>query len=224
MSQQINLYNPIFLKQEKYFSAKAISQALGLVVIGLFAFYAFALLQTRNAESLLVETRSQVNAQRGRLVSLTPRFAPEARSKVLEAELARTETEAKTRRGTLEALSTGELGNTTGFSEFLAALARQAVSGVWLTGIAIGESGKDLRIDGRALSADLVPAYLKALNGEPMMRGREVTEMKVAAKEAARDGAKAAMPATGPSRYVEFGLVAAVRGATPAPGAKGPPR
>ena len=32
MTQQINLYNPQFLKQEKHFSARTIVQALGLIV------------------------------------------------------------------------------------------------------------------------------------------------------------------------------------------------
>ncbi len=210
MSQQINLYNPIFLKQEKYFSTKAIGQAFALVVAGLAAFYAFALVQTRSAESLLAQTRAQVAEQRGRFVAVAPKFTPASRSKVLEAELVRMEKEVKTRRDTLNALSTGELGNTTGFSEFLAALARQTVQGVWLTGIVIGESGKDLRIDGRAVRPELVPAYLKALNEEPVMRGREVTEMKVAAKDAPKPDAKSARP-VGPERYVEFGLTAGAR-------------
>jgi Tfp pilus assembly protein PilN len=207
MSQQINLYNPIFLKQEKHFSAKAIVQALGLVVIGVAGFYAFALMQTRSAEALLGQTREQVAKQRERFVALTPKFTPAARSKVLEAELLRVESEVKARRGTLDALSTGELGNTKGFSEYLAALARQSVPGVWLTGIVIGESGRDLRIEGRALRPELVPAYLKSLNEEPVMRGREVTEMKVAAKEAPQVAAKTPAP-SGPARYVEFGLAA----------------
>ncbi|HWA36925.1 MAG TPA: PilN domain-containing protein [Burkholderiales bacterium] len=215
MSQQINLYNPIFLKQEKYFSTKAIGQALGLVVTGLVAFYAFALLQTRSAEALLAQTREQVAKQRERFLAIAPKFTPATRSKVLEAELGRVETEVRTRRTTLEALSTGELGNTQGFSEYLAALARQSVPGVWLTGIVIGESGKDLRIEGRALRPELVPAYLKALNEEPVMRGREVKEMKVAAKESPPAAAKAPAPA-GPARYVEFGLAAGVAGGPPA--------
>lgn len=210
MSQQINLYNPIFLKQEKYFSTKAIGQAFALVVAGLAAFYAFALVQTRSAEGLLAQTRAQVTQQRDRFVAVAPKFTPAARSKVLEAELVRVEKEVKTRRDTLNALSTGELGNTTGFSEFLAALARQTVQGVWLTGIVIGESGKDLRIDGRALRPELVPAYLKALNEEPVMRGREVTEMKVTAMDAPKSDAKSARP-VGPERYVEFGLTAGAR-------------
>ena len=43
MSQQINLFNPIFMKQRKYFSLLAMLQALGLIVAGALLFYGYAI-------------------------------------------------------------------------------------------------------------------------------------------------------------------------------------
>jgi hypothetical protein len=223
MSQQINLYNPLFLKQEKHFSARTIVQALGLILGGLIAVYAYALIQTRAAESLARDTSAQVSAQREQFTRLGVKFSPENRNKALESEVARLDAEVKARQALLAVLSTGELGNTAGFSEFLAALGRQAVAGVWLTGLKIGESGNDLQVDGRALRPDLVPAYLKALNNEPMMRGRSVTEMKLAAKSVpAPAGPGAAGKSSGPQRFVEFTLAAPLR--APEAAAKGATR
>src|SRR5207249_7403189 len=105
----------------------------------------------------------------------------QTRSKTLEAEVARLESEIKARQTSLQAISTGELGNTAGFSEFFAALGRQAVPGVWLTTVTLAESGGQLTVQGRALRADLMPAFLHALNKEPVMRGRKVTELKLSA-------------------------------------------
>ena len=222
MSQQINLYNPQFLKQEKHFSARTIGQALGLIVLGLGAVYVYALVQTRAAESVAGDTASQVSAQREQFTSLTARFSPEGRNRALEAEVARLDAELKARQALLALLGTGELGNTTGFSEFLAALGRQAMPGVWLTGLSIGESGNDLQVQGRALRPDLVPAYLKALNNEPMMRGRSITEMKLAAKSApASKAADDSGKSSGPARYVEFSLAAPLRIPDAAAGTKG---
>ncbi len=42
MSQQINLFNPLFLKRRKHFSAVTMAQALGVLIVGLAAFYGFA--------------------------------------------------------------------------------------------------------------------------------------------------------------------------------------
>jgi hypothetical protein len=222
MSQQINLYNPIFLKREKHFSARTIVQSLAAIGVGLATFYAYASLQTRAAERVAADYRIQVASQRDQLVTLGPKFSAEGRSKALEGEVARLEGEIRARRSILAALSTGELGNTAGFSEFLGAFGRQSIPGVWLTGLNIGDSGNELQVQGRALRPELVPTYLKALNGEPMMRGRRVTEMKLAAKTAApvpvQEGSAKA-PA-GPRHFVEFNVTAPLRVPDVAKGAK----
>ena len=221
MSQQINLYNPLLRKQEKHFSARSIAVGLVLLLVGVCGFYALAMVQARKAESLARESRAQVTMQREQLVKLTKQLAPQSRSQALEADVARLEAEVKARQVVLAALSTGELGNTGGFSEFFAAFARRALPGVWLTGLVIGESGNELQVIGRASRPDLVPTYLKALNGEPIMRGRRVTEMKLAAKSlpAPAPGAK---PQSGPERFIEFTLTAPRRlaDAPPEKGAK----
>jgi hypothetical protein len=113
-------------------------------------------------------------------------------------------------------LNTGELGNTTGFSDFFAAFGRQAMTGVWLTGFRIGEAGNELVVTGRALQADLVPKYLGRLNGESIMRGRRVVEMKLVAKDVrGKSGAPDAAGAQ-PDRYVEFTFVAPLQAHQPA--------
>ena len=223
MSQQINLYNPLFLKQERYFSARAMLQALGMIALGLSAFYAYALVQTLEAEGLTRDNQAQLAAQREQFVKLGGSLPPQGRSKQLESEIARLEAEVKSRQSVVAALHTGELGNTAGFSGYFAAFGRKAMPGVWLTGFSLGESGNDLQVRGRVLHPDLVPAYLRVLNDEPVMRGRQVTELKLSAKEPVAVGQSAAAPARSavPERFVEFSFTAPLRVAEPAkPGAK----
>jgi Tfp pilus assembly protein PilN len=199
MSQQINLYNPLFEKKEKPFSARTMSQALALIAVGVTTMHVYAAYQARSAERVAVQLRQQVIVQREQVAKLVTAGAP-TRSKALEGEIARLEAEVKTRQATLQALNTGELGNTAGFSEFLAALGRQAMPGIWLTSITIGNSGNELSVHGRALRADLMPTFLRALNNEPMMRGRRVTELKLSAKSPAPADKTAAVG------YIEFSL------------------
>ena len=200
MSQQINLYNPLFLKKEKHFSARTMAQALVVVAASITVVAVFGSLQTRSAERLAGQYRTQLAGTRAQLVKLGGADTP-ARSKALEAEIARLEGEIKARQATLQALTGGEFGNTAGFSEFLAALGRQALSGTWLTRIRVEDAGNSLFVEGRALRADLVPAYLRGLSREPMMQGRRVTEMKLAASPAKSPGAL-------PASFVEFSLAA----------------
>lgn len=220
MSQQINLYNPLFLKKEKLFSTRAMAQALGLVALGLVGIYAYSAVQTRDAERIAKEYASQVAAQREQMVALSARSSVNARSKTLEAEVARLESAVKSRQGLLETLTTGQLGNSEGISRYFAAFGRQATPGVWLTGFTIGEGGNEMRVSGRVLHPDLVPVYLRALNREEVMRGRQVTELNLTAKESAASKAPSA-PASAagsqpalrqdPVRFVDFSIVAPLR-------------
>jgi len=201
VSQQINLFNPIFLKPEKYLSARTMLQALGLLIVGLGSFYAFAMYETNALEDLVGAQRTELARERARLT----RASAAASSDLLAAEAKRLEAEVKARRGLLETLSTGSLGNSEGIARYFAALGRAAVPGVWLTGFTLGAGASELKIHGRVLRAELVPVYLKALNAQPAMRGRQVLELKLSAQEAAPARAGAA-PAPGPQRYLAFTL------------------
>jgi Tfp pilus assembly protein PilN len=181
MSQQVNLYNPAFERKKKPFSLRAMSVSLALIVAGLLAVYGYATMQTRSAERTAAQLGEQLKGQRDQLTKLT-RLPVRMPSKALEAEITKLEAEVKARQTSLQALGTGEFGNTAGFSEFLAALGRQAVPGIWLTSVTIGASGNELLVQGRALRAELMPAFLRALGKEPVMRGRRVTELKLIAK------------------------------------------
>ncbi|MEO8142865.1 MAG: fimbrial assembly protein [Betaproteobacteria bacterium] len=223
MAQQINLYNPIFLQKRKHFSAVTMLQALGLLLGGIVAFYGYALNESRTLARLSDDTRKQLQAQSEQVGRLTREFSPQGRSKLLEEEVARAAARLKQRQELLEVLRTGGLGNTEGFSRYLAALARQPMNGVWLTGLTIGGDEAQLLLSGKVLYSDLVPAYIRALNREEVMRGRRVAELRLTAREekevpaTAAPGANPASPArpAAPLRYVEFNI-AAVRGNAPA--------
>ena len=217
MAQQINLFNPAFRRQRKHFSAITLLQALGLLLGGIVAFYGYTIHQTRALAQVAAETGKQLKAQAAQVATLTQEFSPQGRSRLLEEELARAGARLKQREEMLATLRTGGLGNTVGFARYLAAFARRPMGGVWLTGFTIGGDESELLLNGRVLYAELVPAYIRALNREDVMRGRRVTELRMTAREerdtagttapGANPGATPAAPAA-PLRYVEFNLIA----------------
>jgi Tfp pilus assembly protein PilN len=222
VSQQINLYNPLFQKKEKPFSVRTMGQALGLIALGVAGLYAYAVAHTHSVERLANQLNQQLTSQRDQVAQLA-KVPVRVPSKTLEAEAARLEIEVRSRQTTLQALNTGELGNTAGFSDFFAALGRRAVPGVWLTSVKIADSGNELVVQGRALRAELMPAFLRALNNEPVMRGRKVTEMKLTAK-AAPKAVEGKPAADEPASFIEFSLTAPLQVAeAPAPAAAGNP-
>lgn len=230
MAQQINLYNPIFLQKKKHFSAATMLQALGLLLAGILAFYGYAVYESRTLTKVAADTRQQLQSQSEQIGRLTKEFSPQGRSRLLDEEVARATARLKQREELLAVLRTGGLGNADGFSRYLAALARQTVPGVWLTSFSIAGDEAELRLGGRVLHSDLVPAYIRALNREDVMRGRRIAEMRLTAREERETPATAApgtsstaaaavapataKPPAASMRYVEFSI-AAIRGSAP---------
>jgi hypothetical protein len=211
VSQQINLFNPIFLRQKRHFSALAMVQALVLVLLGALAMYAYQARQNRVLAEVLAQTEKDLSTRREQLARFGKEFSALGASKVLVEELAAAEARLAGRRALLADLKTGVGGDTQGYSRYLAALARQSMPGVWLTGIEIGGRANALLIRGRALESALVPAYIRALSGEEPIAGRPVAELQVAARRTERSEEPKDAPKS-PERFLEFSLSIPLKG------------
>lgn len=203
MSQQINLFNPVFLKQKKYFSVLAMLQALVMIALGSGAFYGYAAHQVKLLARQSEETSKRYTAEQLRLTRYTAEFSPQQSSQMLEEELKNAEAKAATQRELIETLKSGVIGNTTGYSEYMRAFARQAVPGLWLTGFNITGDAAQMSINGAVLSPELVPAYIQRLSSEKVMRGKIFASLQM--QQPKVESSKTA-------RYVEFALHSAEAG------------
>ena len=179
MSQQINLFNPIFLKQKKYFSAYTMAQALGLILIGVLFLSGYVGYQSYKSQKQGVETSSQLAMVQSQLVQVNAEFGPRQKNKELETELLKTDEEVKSLQQVSDILKKGEFGNTKGYSEYLRAFSRQVISGLWLTGFSIYGAGNEIGVQGRVLQPALVPAYIARLKHEPVMQGKSFSTLEM---------------------------------------------
>ncbi len=187
MSQQINLFNPLFLEKKKYFSAVAMTQALGLIVLGLAVFYGFAFWQDRNLARQTGESGRAYELQKQQFAKVGADLSPERREAQLDQDLKSIEAGIALRQSLLRELGTGGFAGPTGYSEYLRAFARQTVQGLWLTSIQVGEGGAQLVMSGRALQADLVPVLIGRLRQESMFRGRPLEALAITRSTAGKD-------------------------------------
>lgn len=214
MSQQINLFNPLFLKQKKYFSAVTMAQALGIIALAVIAFYAYLVIQVGVQQRRSADVQAQFKQAQEQLTQLGGQGA-RARSKQLDEEIQRLEGQMKVQQQMLGALQGGDLGNAQGFSKFLTALAKRPLPGLWLTYISVGGADLDLVLQGRVQKPELVPTYVRLLNNEEVFRGRKFHELKMAVREESAKAAESSSPraaaetrpAQEKARYVEFVLV-----------------
>ena len=199
MSQQINLFNPVFLKQKKYFSVRAMLQALALIALGSGMFFGYAKYQVSLLAQQSAETSKRYAAEQLRFASFSREFSPQKSGQALQDELKKFESEAAAQKEILDTLKTGVIGNTDGYSEYMRAFARQTLSGLWLTGFTIDADGSEMSLDGAALTPKLVPTYIQRLSKEKVMKGKNFSSLLMQQPKA--------LPAqSAPKSYVEFSM------------------
>jgi hypothetical protein len=204
MSQQINLFNPVFMQQRKIFSLLTMLQALGLILAGSLLFYGYAIYQVEQLQKQSAQSTRLYNTEQTRLARLTAEFSPQQVNQQLQDELAATEKKLAEQTELVEALKSGTLGNALGYSDYMRAFARQVVQGLWLTGFRISGDATQVSLSGGVLSPELLPAYIQRLSKEAVMRGKTFStlQMKQPVSATGADG-KTAPVAAG---YVEFVL------------------
>ncbi len=206
MSQQINLFNPVFMKQRKYFSLLTMLQALGMIIVGSLFFYGYAVYQVGQLGRQVQESAARYKAEQARFARFSAEFSPQQAGQLLQDEVQRLEKQVSEQSDLIETLKSGAIGNTTGYSEYMRAFARQAVPGLWLTGFVVVGDATEIRLNGRALSPELLPVYIQRLGKESIMRGKTFAALQMQ-RPKAEGAASEAYPAA--SRYVEFTLTSA---------------
>ncbi len=199
MSQQINLFNPIFLKQKSYFSIATMLQSLGLIVLGTLLLYGYALYQVNQLEQQSADTARRYADDQNRLSRYATEYSPQQANQALQEELKSAEAALAAQQYVISTLKGSALGNTRGYSEYMRAFARQVVPGLWLTGFAITGDGAQMTLSGGVLRPGLLPKYIGRLNRENVMHGKTFASLQMQQPAPESTGQK-------PSHYVEFVL------------------
>lgn len=213
MSQQINLYNPALRRQREWLSlANVALAAAGFAVLLAVAGGALRFQAGQRAQAALAldAELAQARLRLAQVAGAGGLAAAEAQLKTLEETLA-------ARREVLAALQSGgglSPDATTGFADYLRGLARQTVSGLWLTGFSVAQGGEGMEIRGRMLVAERLPDYIRRLNAEKVFAGRQFVSLQVE-RPVERD----ARPAVGLTPHNAF-VLTAVRAEAPKGGAR----
>jgi len=116
VSRQINLFNPQFLRQKKYFSAVTMTQALGLLVLGMAVFYGFALWQDRGLQRQTAESARAYEQQKQLFAKVAAELSPQKREAQLDLDLKSTEAGIAERQALLREMQAGLTGESAGYS------------------------------------------------------------------------------------------------------------
>jgi Tfp pilus assembly protein PilN len=215
VSQQINLFNPVFLKQKKRFNFVNMLQAVGILCALQLVLLAYGHYVLAKVEKDAADGKAALEQKQEELNRTLEQYKPRKSNPVLQAEIAQVEADIAALRRVETVLNQGSLGNTAGYSEYFRAFARQNVSGMWLTGVNIIGAGVDISVEGRAMQAALIPGYILRLTGEQVMNGKTFADLRIerplqapapAVLSDAAPTAPAAPAAPAAAQFVEFRL------------------
>jgi hypothetical protein len=179
MRQQINLYQPIFRQERRLFSAKMVGIALGAVALTLISIWLYGNSKVAGLESEVARMRTQFDEQQRIANAAGQLRSSRANPTQLQAHIAELSKELADRSHALQLLRSGAAGQTTGFSARLTALARQHVDGLWIDRLVFAGTSGSMSMEGRTLSAPLVPQYLKRLASESALQGTRFEEFHI---------------------------------------------
>lgn len=194
MSQQINLYQPIFRNTRKVFSARTGLAIHALLALALAAIQGYGSWQVAALDARVTQLAGMRDGGVARLEKLREQYPPREESPLLKRELARRGAELARARELAGTLAGDAFGNTTGLSPYLAGLARRHVDGTWLTRIDIAHGGNAIGVAGRALRPELVPAYLRRLSAEPVFAGKTFSQLRLLQPSPADATAQSPLP------------------------------
>lgn len=209
MRHEINLFDPALRPSNPVLPARQFGPALGVALLVLVAAAVWQRMEASAATTANLEAEARVRALQVRIKKLGEAVAARKPSPELEARIAEREALRGLRGEALARIRADSGTGTGGHARFLKALARQAVSGVWLTGVTFASGGHEVEIRGRTLDPELVSDYLRNLGREDAFRGLAFNRLEFEQPKAAAPGAGSATAA----RYVEFTVATSAVGA-----------
>lgn len=189
IKQQINLHQPIFRQQRAVFSSLLMVRACLVWALVLGVFYGLNLLRDRSLAGELAGLVRDRDATAARLQAFAALQDQPDRRQEQEAELARLQGELAQKQGVLRVLARGDLGDSTGFTPQIEALAERRLEGVWLTYVGLSAGDHQVSLRGQALAEELLPTYLEHLAGEQGLPGARFADLRL---RRAEDGSSVA--------------------------------
>lgn len=214
MAQQINLYDPALLRKRDWFALSNLVLGAGIAALlvattGMLVRSGLPELQAQTTTG-----EAQLKAMRDQVLVLGQRVAERKADPRIEQELAAARQLAAARGEVLQALRHRLASGEPSFADYLRGLARQSMTGLWITGFAWDAASDGLEIRGRTTDPALLPEYIGRLNREPAFRGQAFAALTVAeGKPDTVAGSAAPIPSAQKALFHEFTLVPVKRGA-----------
>ena len=192
MQQQINFYQAEFRSKTDIFGTATLLAVCGVSLLAMALAYGFAMYQFNSIERELKTVNAQEQAAIVRLENFQPASDTVSGDKSWSERLEDAKRSLRDQQLVLGMVRDSAWGDTLGFSRYLTSLARQHTDGLWLSYIRLSALGDNTQLEGQALRAELVPAYLQSLAEEEPFATQRFNQFQIDRPEEQDGGGKQA--------------------------------
>lgn len=209
MKQQINLVNLALLPPKPFFQFKSMLMSLLVIVAAMLLLTLLFASRIGSYESAAEQSRQRASLKETQVKALEQQVAARQKDPQVAAELLASQDEQRRLQKMENALQQGGLLGQAApsYAAYLYALASKPMQGVWLTQIEF--HGPRMLLQGMAMQADDIPAYLAQLKGVPAFAGQRFLSFELGRKVSA-EGVTQSGPAA--PQALEFKLQPVVEG------------
>jgi hypothetical protein len=184
MKQHVNLYQLSFHPATPILPGTSILGACALMLSLFILTYGYAWWRLWSDTQHLESIQTRYAEEQQQVTELAKTHPPAQTDGQLAARVQVLTATREAKTHLLRLLSSRRMGNTSGFSQHIAALARQRVEGLWLREIHINHGGRKLALAGSALRAELVPRLIQLLSEEVAFAGSDFKSFRMKRSEA----------------------------------------
>lgn len=178
MIQQVNLYQDSGSQQSLALLNPYILAILA-TCLSLALFSGFTWHSLNAKESTRQQLQNQLYQAQADLQRLQAQYPNQQPDTLLNQELAKTQSFYQNLSQIMELLADNQSDQTRGFSRYLEALAEQADSKVWLTGISINTEDNSITLEGSSFKSEQIPALLQRLQHTNAFKGRHFARLVI---------------------------------------------
>ncbi|KQW43563.1 MULTISPECIES: hypothetical protein [unclassified Roseateles] len=175
MPQQINLLTPILLAPKRYFSALALLQATGLLLLAGLAAALWLQQRDRSAEAQHQTLLAQLAAERQSLLVASASLPAPVDAATVQRQLLPLEAGNAERRALLQALGADAAGQR--HSDLLSLVARSLPDAAWLSELRYAPGRVELV--GGTLDTAVLRPWLGRLAAHPLLAGQQLSALRV---------------------------------------------
>ena len=179
MNQQINLYLPEFRKEKDRLGFANMVLVVVAVVAILLVATAAEYYGNYRINQEVADKQADLDDARQRTNRLVDSFGVQTEDQQLIEEVRQLEVNLQGKRALLGFLEGRDIGNTDGFSEYLADLSRFHISGLRLTSINLTGGGQNVVLGGEVTRAENVPLYLQNLRNGASYNGKSFETLRI---------------------------------------------